>query len=275
MTAIYCDFDERYDSPRVVWGTNPTTELIYIAASADLDQIYATALQTTPDYVIHPTGEKLWRGQIACSPIHDSHYEVIVRYERITQDQIAPATGGSTFSFETGGGTSHITNSLETIAAYAPPGLTAPDFKGAIGVTDDAVEGADITTPVYQFAETHYIADASVTDQYKGSLFALTGRTNDDAWRGFAAGEVLFLGATGTRRTADDWEITFRFAASPNVTGMTIGEITNITKGGWEYLWIRYQSTIDGTANAVVKRPRAVYIERVYYSGDFSGLGIG
>ena len=34
-------------------------------------------------------------------------------------------TGDSTFQFDTGGGTQHITQSLQTIASYAPPGETA------------------------------------------------------------------------------------------------------------------------------------------------------
>lgn len=62
-----------------------------------------------------------------------------------------------TFSFDTGGGAQHITQSLANVARYAPPGQTAPNFKGAIGVTADSVEGVDITVPVYHFAETHYL----------------------------------------------------------------------------------------------------------------------
>lgn len=43
-------------------------------------------------------------------------------------------------------------------------------------------------------------------------------RTLDvDGWRAFAAGEVLFLGASGSKRGEEEWEITYRFAASPNV----------------------------------------------------------
>jgi hypothetical protein len=40
-------------------------------------------------------------------------------------------------SFDTGGGTTHITQSVQTIASYAPPGEDPPDFQGAIGVSTD------------------------------------------------------------------------------------------------------------------------------------------
>jgi len=107
------------------------------------------------------------------------------------------------------------------------------------------------------------------------TLFQLTGRVNTGAFKGFNAGEVLFLGASGSRRGYGDWEITFRFAASPNVTNLTIGDITGINKKGWEYLWVRYADSEDTAAKALVKKPIAVYIERVYDDGNLSLLGIG
>ena len=82
---------------------------------------------------------------------------------------------------------------------------------------------------------------------------------------------VLYAGA---KRGSGDWEITFRFAASPNVTHLTIGDITGVDKKGWEYLWVRYADSVDDTAKALVKKPIAAYVERVYEYGDFSLLGI-
>ena len=88
------------------------------------------------------------------------------------------------------------------------------------------------------------------------------------------AGEVLFLGASGSKRSTGDWEITFRFAASQNRTGITIGDITDIVKGGWDYLWVRYEDSEDTGAKQLVKKPVAVYIEQVYHLKDFSLLAI-
>ncbi|MCA9080847.1 MAG: hypothetical protein KDA58_09825, partial [Planctomycetaceae bacterium] len=137
------------------------------------------------------------------------------------------------------------------------------------------VEGLDIAVPIYSFAETHYLTNAQVTPAYKSLLFQLTGSVNQSPFRGFAPGEVLFLGASGSLRQPDLWELAFRFAASPNASGLTIGEITGIEKEGWDYLWVRYQETTDETAQALVQRPAAVYVERVYPRQEFSQLGIG
>lgn len=136
------------------------------------------------------------------------------------------------------------------------------------------VDGPTITVPVYHFAEVHYLAPEVVTDAYKATLFALTGKVNDATFRNFAQGECLFLGAAGSKRGGGDWEITYRFAASPNVSGLTIGDITGIAKKGWEYLWVRYADAEDTAAKALVKKSIAVYVEKVYELGNFTLLGI-
>ena len=255
--------DERFDSRESTVGVDsPSIDLLYVVQGTNDDTVVKATVEATipaiylglvfQDYHISSEGDGVWN--------------VSVRYGKKEPKE----TGESSFSFDTGGGTTHITQSLQTIGKHAPVGKVAPDFKGAIGVTHDSVEGADVTIPIYSFTETHYIPVASVTGAYKTILFALTGRTNDDAFKGFAAGEVLFLGASGSQRGEEDWEITFRFAASPNVTGLTIGDIVNIDKKGWEYLWVRYADAED--EQVLVKQPIAVYVEKVYDEGDFAGL---
>ena len=101
----------------------------------------------------------------------------------------------------------------------------------------------------------------------------LTGTVNDAAFKGFDAGEVLFLGASGSQRGDQDWEIAFNFAANENVTGISVGDITGIDKQGFHYLWVRYVEVED--QNHLTKRPEYVYVEQIYQPRDFSLLGIG
>jgi len=240
-------------------------ELPYVVRGAtDEADVRAVAAAGTP-----ASYEGLPRKSIEITErINQDTWKVTVRYETPElSDAPEPV-----FSFDTGGGTQHITQSLATIARY---GANAPDFKGAIGVTSDAVEGVDITLPVYSFSETHYLADSVVTNPYKGILFMLTGRVNLGAFRGFQPGECLFLGASGSKRGNELWEISFRFASSPNRIGITVGGIAGISKKGWEYMWVRYADQEDAGAKAIVKKPVAVYVEKVYEDGDFSLLGIG
>jgi hypothetical protein len=257
---------EKYDSRESTVGVeNPSVDLLYVVDGTEDDAVVRATVEATipaiyaglvfQNYRIAHQGGGLW--------------EVSVRYGKKEPKE----PGESSFSFDTGGGTTHITQSLQTVNSYAPAGEDPPDFKGAIGVNNDSVEGTDITIPVYNFKETHYIPVALVTPAYKAALFYLTGKVNAAPFKGFAPGEVLFQGASGSQRGQEDWEITFSFAASPNATGLTVGDITGIDKKGWEYLWVRYQDSED--ADVLVKQPAAVYVEQVYPYGDFSLLGIG
>jgi len=261
------EVSEKWESREATTGDIPSVELIYVIRGTDDDLAARAALAATSPTIY----AGLVRQSLHLERVAEDAWQGSVRYGKLEP----PETGDSTYQFDTGGGTQHITQSLATVGRYAPPGKTAPDFQGAIGVTHDNVEGVDITVPVYNFSETHYIDAAAVTPAYKATLFGLTGRVNNGAFKGFAAGEVLFLGASGSQRNQENWEITFRFAASPNITGLVIGDITGINKKGWEYLWVRYADSEDATAKVLVKKPMAVYVEQVYPYGDFAGLGIG
>lgn len=182
--------------------------------------------------------------------------------------------GTALLSFSTSGGTRHITQARPgtTSTGYASTGA-APDVKGAIGAPDGGVPaGCDITFPQFNFRVTHYFSDDQVTDAFIGKIHALTGCTNSAPFRGLAAGECLFLGAEGSKRSGGDWEITFSFAGSPNRTNVSIGGITVTSVKGWQYLDVRY--AFKESANVTVQQPLHIYVHTVYGEGDFSQLGI-
>ncbi len=258
---------EKWDSRETTLGEDSSVDLRYVIRGTDSDiDAHAALIANSPALY-----GSLFRQTSHIERIAEDTWEGSVRYG--TTDP--PETGDSSFSFDTGGGNQHITQGLGTVGSYPAPGGTAPNFRGAIGVTQDNVEGVDVTVPVYNFSETHYIAVAAVTGAYKSALFYLTGTVNNGGFKGFDAGEVLFLGASGSQRGEDDWEITFKFAASPNATGLVVGDITGIAKKGWEYLWVRYADAEDTAAKVLVKKPIAAYVDQVYPYGNFAGLGIG
>jgi len=262
---------EKIDSRETVMGERPSVTMHYILDGTS-DDITAKTLLLNSTPTIY---DGLVRDECTLEPIFvdtttgAGKWDCAVRY--VAPEYQPPEVGESRFNFDTGGGTQHITQSLATVGSYGASGA-APDFQGAIGVTHDNVEGVDITVPVYNFSETHYIPDADVN---KAAYFSLTGKVNDAAFKGLAAGECLFLGASGSKRGEEDWEITFRFAASPNRTGISVGNITGISKKGWEYLWVRYADVEDAGSNTLVKQPVAAYVEQVYEYGNFAALGIG
>ena len=182
----------------------------------------------------------------------------------------------SSFAFDTGGGTMHRNQSIKTVGRFPS---TAPDFGGAIEVDNEGnVNGVDVTMPVLNFTETHAMAGSRVSTSYKKTLAARTGTAHTSSFRGFSAGEVLFLGASGTKRSKKataPWEITFRFAVSPNQASLSVGDLRVSGKKGWDYLWVRYADKVSDNRKNLVKKPVAAYVEQVYPEGDFGNLGLG
>ena len=262
---------ERVESRQVGSGDNPSAEFQYVILGTDDEQAALNALEAEAPLAYNG----LVRQTCNVKPLADGSdfWEGTARYGLMSSKP--KEVGESSYQFDTGGGSMHVTQAKAHVASYAAGGATPPDLGGAIGVTHDSVEGCDITVPVYNFSETHYLEEDDVTGSYKAALFSLTGKTNNGAFKGFAAGEVLFLGASGSQRGDGAWEITFRFAASPNVTGLAIGSITGIAKKGWEYLWVQYQDAEDDDSKSIVKRPAFVHVEQVYDAGNYAGLGIG
>ncbi|NIA06901.1 MAG: hypothetical protein GWP14_04550 [Actinobacteria bacterium] len=202
-----------------------------------------------------------------------SIWTAMVRYTKLTfddQDEQSPI-----ISFDTSGGTQHITQSISTVGKYPS---NAADYGGAIGYDGENVVGVDITQPVLSFSETHEFTPNELTRGFTVNLARRTGTVNYGGFRGFDSGEVLFLGASGDRQDRGDdliWVITYRFAVSQTRRNFRVGDITVSEKWGWDYMWVRYADEVDDNSKTIIKKPIAVYIEKVYESTNFSGLGIG
>jgi hypothetical protein len=203
----------------------------------------------------------------------DNAWQVTINYAKDgAEDGDAPLKRAR--SFDTSGGTQHITQ------AYGETkfGANAPDQQKAIGVDSNGVNGVDIVVPQLQWQESYDVPNAFVTDAYIRGVSGVTGTTNNAAFRGFEAGEVLFVGCSGSQEWDDQkgrgpWSLSFRFVASKNVTGETIGEISGVNKKGHEYLWVRYEES--ESSSVLIKKPKAVYVNKVYRESSFSALGIG
>ena len=267
---------ERLGSRRIEQGPDGdrATFLYFIRGTNNELSVVTTLLEHAPvvwesllrsSYVAEQVGDKLWTVDLL--------YEDEASQQKRSQKK-PPETGSSSYSFDTSGGTVKVTQSLETLRKYPPE--TAPDHGGAIGVgLDGQPEGVEIPVPAMKFSETHYLPASMVTLAYINTLYRLTGKVNNAVFRQFAPGELRFRGASGRRRGLGDYEVEYSFDASENVTGLSVGDFTDIEKEGWSYLWTYYGREIDQDAHAVLTKPKAIYIERVHQYADFSALGIG
>lgn len=209
--------------------------------------------------------------------VNDETWRVRAIYEEDEdKDRDTDEEAEVSFEFETGGARMHRNQSLETVDRLP---ADAPDYGGAIEVDAEGnVNGIDVAMPCLNFSETHTFRASKVNTTYKKTLAELTGTMNKSSFRGFAAGEVLFLGASGSRNgddRDDPWRIVFKFAVSPNKTNLQVGGLTVAQKRGWDYLWVKRADKISADGSAVDKETVALYVERVYEQSDFRRLGIG
>ena len=263
MTQIF----ERPTS-RKTTSVPPTYESQWVVTGTTSSAVAKSyALAATPAIVVTLEGT-LYRQDLKVEPISGHVYGVTVPYAVRKRE-----TGEYTLSFDTSGGTVHISSSKETIASYAATG-TAPDHKQLIGVKGDDVAGADVVIPALKLTVRFKHPQAEVSLPWIKTLASITGTVNSTPFLTFDPGEVLFLGASGSEGSEAETEAAYSFACSKNAGSLTVGGLTGVAKKGHEYLWIAYQDTTDG--GRPVKNPQFVYVERVYELTDFTAvLGFG
>jgi hypothetical protein len=219
---------------------------------------------------------QLWAESYSIAFLGDNAWQVTINYEKSGAEPTTPDPMKRARSFDTTGGTQHVTQAADE-RAYGILGQTPPSQFNAIGVDDNGVNGVDIVTPQLQWQESYDVPNAYINATYVRGLAGMTGTTNNAAFRGFEAGEVLFVGCSGSQEWDDEkgsgpWSLSYRFVASKNVTGERIGGIF-VDKKGHEYLWVRYENDVSGYS--LLKKPIAVYVNRVYRESNFALLGIG
>lgn len=261
-----------------------------VALQIDAEQRIRTSLL---GFQYPGTGVQLFAESYSISYLGDDAWQVTINYEKEGADndeQTEPLKRSR--SFDTSGGTQHITQAIQGAGTnngerrWGTGGENGAPFANyAIGVDGDSVAGVDIVVPQLSWTETYDVPSTYVTNNYIKTVAELTGTINLAAFRSFKPGEVLFLGGSGSHEWDDErgngpWSLSFKFSASPNVGGanqtvpaLTIGAITGVEKRGHDYLWVRYEDSI--TDDTLLKRPRHVYVNKVYRDGDFSRLGIG
>lgn len=264
--------DEYIRSPRITGNfADSSKEFSFkIRGTNDPDAAYAALIAAVPAFVA-VDGYILSKRVFSVDYVDEWLFDGTVTYTKRSRDNDELQTGQSSYQFETGGGTKQVSYALATTKYPS----SAPDMANAVNFDGERINGVEVHAPVYNFSETHVLASNVVTAAYKAALFAATGKVNNSAFKGFAQGEVLFLGASGSARSDGDWEISYRFAASQNATGLTIATVSGVSKKGWEYVWVKWAKELETASNALKPKVQGVYVQQVYEYANFATLGIG
>jgi hypothetical protein len=150
---------------------------------------------------------------------------------------------------------------------------TAPDQNGAINVQDGRAQGIEWPVGSLRFTIHYRQPRANITLAYVRGLAQLVGKTNNASFYGFAARELLFLGARGQQGTEADPEISYDFLAGQHLVNVEIGGITVALKEAHEFLWSAFED-LEADDELVVS-PKAIYVDQVAQEAAFATvLGI-
>lgn len=241
------------------------------------------------------------RGSIQCRPVGGGWYQIAVSYGNTgvnayegwgieNDDGVFLIPNG--VSVDTTGGTETVTQAIET-TGFKAEGPGAPNSHRAINVSGNQVNGVSKTVPAFNFTETWLVPawyllagvekkevaeddenDPGPAIPYAQTLHEMTGKMNEDDWRIFKGGEVLFLGARyDISRGATMVPVTYSFSVRPNREDFDVGDIKVYFKRGWDFMWIVYEDTEDDGFG--VKKPKYVYVDQVYEDVPFADLQIG
>jgi len=114
---------------------------------------------------------------------------------------------GLNYSFSIGGGSFHRNYAISQLEyPVAAPG--APEANKAINFDGDEVHGVTVPAqPSMEFTIEAKKASSAVTNAYLTTVSDLVFTTNNATFEGWAAGEVLFMGLTGSRTGDDEFYI--------------------------------------------------------------------
>lgn len=268
---------ENKESQPLTGGDNPQSVSIWeIRQQPDRAAAIVLGLQFAPLAVMHHvSGEVLLRKTWTLDPLgaaDSGAWRLTVTYAPDGGDDQGGPEGQITF--DATAENLHITQSLQTMGQYVPSGRDPANFKGAIGVEKDDVKGVDIMSPRLAFGWDKYLPKELVTTAFIKQLAGLVGCMNSTPFLDFEPGEVLFVGASGSRAKGSKlWAVNYKFEANPNVEDIPVGDITVTTKRGFDYLWVSYELATDDDADIVVPKPRQVNVEQVYRTADLNALG--
>lgn len=262
------DFHEIPESRE--WTYDPPTAVAHYVCEGVFDdyQVGLIAKEATPVSILHPLGATLRRQDMDVKEAGHKLYNITVPYARRVRE-----IGSYTIRSSTIGGTVRIKAGIH-VATY-PSGK--PTNYGLIGVKGDDVEGVEIVIPATKVTVAVTRPGNFLTDAKVREISRLVGSVDNSGIAGYEPYEMLFIGcdfgqsgdvSTAGSETTED--IGYEFAMSENLSDFAIGNITGISKKGWDVAsvyWVPAEES--GKASQTIDY---VNIVRVYRERNLKAL---
>ena len=259
-------------------GVLTSAEIPYIVfEAADEDDALRAVLDVAP--------KSLGKAPLSSIEIDSRENDATYKVNALYEEDESISGGGSSIgggddsgepqmSFDCSGGTAHIVRSFNQ-----QKWKTEPNPNGMIGWNgkpgqEAEYAGVDVVTATMRESYTLQMRPSQLTTSYKRMLANLTGKVNSKSFKGWEAGEVLFLGASfsGNQSGSDRITVTFNFAIQQNESAVPISPELAIKKRGWEYVWTITKTVDDPETKTTKVELVNAYVEQVYPYADFGKL---
>ena len=265
-------------------NSNSTATVTYIVEGTDDD---ITACTSAYEFAPDEFSEIPKKSASVAERLTDTAWKIEVNYgseSKSSSGDSGDESDEATMNFDCSAGTKHMTQAIEQTCVYAGSGESkdSTDEASAVPIgwngkdgSESEAAGVDVSIGELRETYTKTMSKSKVTGtSWKRKVAELVGKVNSGSFKGWSAGEVMFLGCSysapskGSKKVAVSFHFAIRLNESKaTVAGQNVGSVK-----GFEYLWALTDDEVkDGERKRKVKK---IYKAVVCETDGFGGLGI-
>ena len=265
-------------------NSNSTATVTYIVEGTEDD---ITACTTAYEFAPDEFSEIPKKSASVAERLTENAWKIEVNYG--SESKSSSGDSGSeddeaTMNFDCSAGTKHMTQAIEQTCVYAGSGESkdSSDEASAVPIgwngkdgSESEAAGVDVSIGELRETYTKTMSKSKVTGtSWKRKVAELVGKVNSGSFKGWNAGEVMFLGCSysAPSKGSKKVSVSFHFAIRLNESKATVAGQNIGSKKGFEYLWALTDDEVrDGERK---RKVRKIYKAVVCETDGFGGLGI-
>ena len=265
-------------------NSNSTATVTYIVEGTEDD---ITACTSAYEFAPDEFSEIPKKSASVAERLTENAWKIEVNYG--SESKSSSGDSGSeddeaTMNFDCSAGTKHMTQAIEQTCVYAGSGESKESSSEASAVpigwngkdgSESEAAGVDVSIGELRETYTKTMSKSKVTGtSWKRKVAELVGKVNSGSFKGWNAGEVMFLGCSysAPSKGSKKVSVSFHFAIRLNESKATVAGQNIGSKKGFEYLWALTDDEVrDGERK---RKVRKIYKAVVCETDGFGGLGI-
>ncbi|PVY38595.1 hypothetical protein [Victivallis vadensis] len=265
-------------------NSNSTATVTYIVEGTEDD---ITACTSAYEFAPDEFSEIPKKSASVAERLTENAWKIEVNYgseSKSSSGESGSEDDEATMNFDCSAGTKHMTQAIEQTCVYAGSGESkdSSDEASAVPIgwngkdgSESEAAGVDVSIGELRETYTKTMSKSKVTGtSWKRKVAELVGKVNSGSFKGWNAGEVMFLGCSysAPSKGSKKVSVSFHFAIRLNESKATVAGQNIGSKKGFEYLWALTDDEVrDGERK---RKVRKIYKAVVCETDGFGGLGI-